>query len=101
MRALEFITGHVIYKPTLYLQIPTENHQWSFIWWGQAIKKLCIEEGEERTIIHSLKKKKFSFGKAIYHLYLTVIVVWTIVMKAFFPVGGWHFELQQFVLNPC
>ena len=57
-------------------------------------------EGEERTIIHSLKKKKFSFGNAIYHLYLTVIVVWTIVMKAFFPVGGWHFELQQFVLNP-
>ena len=24
MRALEFITGHVIYN--LYLQIPTENH---------------------------------------------------------------------------
>ena len=23
----EFITGHVIYDPTLYLQIPTENHR--------------------------------------------------------------------------
>ena len=42
---------------------------------GKPIKKLCIEEGEERTIIHSLKKKKFSFGNVIYHLYLTVIVV--------------------------
>ena len=27
MRALEFITGHVIYNlPYMYLQIPTENH---------------------------------------------------------------------------
>ena len=27
MRALEFITGHVIYNPAYtYLQIPTENH---------------------------------------------------------------------------
>ena len=27
MRALQFITGHVIYNPAyMYLQIPTENH---------------------------------------------------------------------------
>ena len=28
MRALEFTTGHMIYKPVYtYIQIPTENHQ--------------------------------------------------------------------------
>ena len=33
MRALEIITGHVIYNPAygLYLQIPTENHQWKIL----------------------------------------------------------------------
>ena len=30
MRALKFITGHVIYNPAYtYLQIPTENHQYA------------------------------------------------------------------------
>ena len=27
MKAREFVTGHVIYKPGLYLQILTENRQ--------------------------------------------------------------------------
>ena len=38
MRALQFITGHVIYNPAyMYLQIPTENHQWlPFIFVGKA-----------------------------------------------------------------
>ena len=28
MRALEIITGHLIYNQGLYLQIPTETHQY-------------------------------------------------------------------------
>ena len=44
MRALEFISGHMIYNPAyMYLQIPTENHP-------GFVKKLVISATNKLTI---------------------------------------------------
>ena len=64
MRALEFITGHVIYIPGLYLQIPTENHfrEWKDIGIGFGTGVITLSFSIFDITSDGLVAKSFLWG---------------------------------------